>query len=181
MRPIIRRILFDRRRVPIPIANTGVDANGSVRPNGTIGDLNFTLVSVPSGSTNIRIGTSAGGFPIPPWFGDTNKSAWLLPNNNSQGDSSAGDFTYQTTLDLSRYDPKSIIITGFAAVDNSIDTIVVNGVNNAVSITDFTAFYPFTLSNGFIKGINTIQIRVNNLFTGPTGLRVEWTATGVKQ
>lgn len=182
MRPIIRKILFDRRqRVSIPIANTGVDANGNPRPDGTIGDLNFQLVSVPSGSTQIRIRRSSGGFPIPPWFGDTAQSAWLVPNNGTDGSTGVGDLVYQTTIDLSNYDPKSIIINGLACADDSINTVIINGIVSTVSIPQFLSFHPFTLSNGFVKGLNIIQIRVNNSGVSPSGLRIEWTATGVKQ
>ena len=55
----------------ITIFNTGVNGSGASLSDGTIGDLHYTLVSVPGGSTSVtRLRTSAGGYPVPPWIGD---------------------------------------------------------------------------------------------------------------
>ena len=69
---------------PITLFNTGVNASGTPLPDGTIGDPHWSLMVVPVGSTSdIRIRTSAGGFPISPagpWIGDDGLSAWIGPN-----------------------------------------------------------------------------------------------------
>lgn len=59
--------------------NTGVDASMTPLPDGTIGDPHYSLVSVPGGTTDILVRTSAGGYPIPPYFGDDSSSAWIGP------------------------------------------------------------------------------------------------------
>ena len=40
--------------------NTGVDAAGTPLPDDTIGDPHYSLFSVPSGTTELRVRTSAG-------------------------------------------------------------------------------------------------------------------------
>ena len=80
--------------------NTGVDASGTPLPDGTIGDPHYSLVSVPSLTTDIRVRTSAGGYPIPPYFGDDSLSAWIGPNNDVVINGRNGLYDYQTTFDL---------------------------------------------------------------------------------
>jgi len=184
MKTVLQQTLWRGKRVSIPIANSGVDSNGSPRSDGTLGDLNFQLVSVPSGSNVIRIRTSVGGYPIGPWMADNNLSAWMVPNNDSAGDSPDGSYVYQATLDLSRYDPKSIVVRGQLAADDAVIAFVINGVYFPQYIPGFNVFKQFSISTGFIKGINTIGFAVDNdaiSSTNPTGFRVELKASGVRQ
>jgi hypothetical protein len=44
--------------------NTGVDGAGAVLNDGTIGDPHYTITSVPSGTTDIRVRALAGGWPV---------------------------------------------------------------------------------------------------------------------
>lgn len=62
--------------------NTGVDASMTPLPDGTIGDPHYSLISVPDGTTDILVRTSAGGYPIPPYFGDNSSSTWIGPDND---------------------------------------------------------------------------------------------------
>jgi len=109
--------------------NTGVGASGLPLPDGTIGDLHFTLTSVPSGSTSMtRIRTSSGGYPIGPWVGDDAKSDWIGPNNDNSDDGPNGQYDYRTTFVITGADPKTAMITGQYAEDDQCDGIYLKGI-----------------------------------------------------
>ncbi len=158
--------------------NTGVDAFGTPLSNGA-SEIHYTLTSVPSGPTAVRVATSANGFPIPPWLGDDAASAWIGPNSDSSLDGPVGSYDYRTTFSLSGFVPSSASISGFWSTDNEGVDILLNGVATGQSIpsaASYTSFTPFDLTSGFVSGTNTLDFIVNN-DGGPTGLRVEVTGT----
>lgn len=151
--------------------NTGVDASGNVLPNGTIGDPHYTLTSVPGGTTTLRVVTSANGYPIGPWLGDDTTSRWIGPNSDGQLDGPSGFYNYHTTFDLTGFNLATVVITGRYATDDG-GSIVLNGATVGPPSGGFTSWTNFTLSSGFVAGINTLDFSVFN-GGGPTGLRVE--------
>ncbi len=162
----------------ISIFNTGVDGTGTPLPDGTLGDPHYVLTGVPdnTSTTNTIIRTSLGGFPIPPWIGDDGISAWIGPSNDSSLDGPAGLYDYQTTFDLTGLDPLTAFLTGQWAADNAGTDILINGVSTSNTAGGFDAWSPFTISSGFVSGVNTIDFLVSN-GGGPTGLRVELSGT----
>jgi hypothetical protein len=163
--------------------NTGVDASGTPLPDATISDPHYSLLSVPGGSTtDIRVRTSAGGYPIDPshYIGDDSLSAWIGPNNDPALDGPVGLYDYRTTFDLTGFNPLTAQITGRWTTDNAGVSILLNGVNTgipATSATQFNAgFVPFSITSGFQAGVNTLDFIINN-DGGPTALRVEMTGT----
>jgi hypothetical protein len=174
----------DAAIVSIPnLFNTGVDASGVPLPDGTIGDPHYSLVSAPSGSTtDIRVRTSAGGYPIPPYVGDDALSAWIGPNNDSSLDGPVGHYVYETTFTLGAgVNPATASITGNYSTDNEGVDILINGhstgiTNGSTDTGQYMSWWPFSISSGFAAGINTLEFVVNN-DGGPTALRVEMTGT----
>jgi hypothetical protein len=161
---------------PINIFNTGVDVLGNPLSDGTIGDPHYLLLSVPSGTTDISVRTSVGGFPIGPWIGDDLLSAWIGPNNDSSLNGDVGNYDYRTTFDLTGFIPASAVLTGQWATDNPGVDILINGTSTGFSASGFTDWTPFSISSGFVSGVNTLDFIVNNQ-GGPTGLRTEVTGT----
>jgi hypothetical protein len=159
--------------------NTGIGSSG-VLSDGTIGDPHYSLTGVPSGTTDIRVRTSAGGYPANVYIGDNTTSAWIGPNNDTQVNGAVGYYTYRTTFSLSGFDPSSATITGGWSTDNDGVKILLNGVDTGNPVTSFTqfssGFAPFAISTGFTSGLNTLDFVVNN-GGGPTALRVEMTGT----
>jgi hypothetical protein len=136
-------------------------------------------VSVPGGTTDIRVRTSAGGFPVAPagpYFGDDAISTWIGPNDDAFLDGPGGLYDYQTTFSLAGYSPGTASITGGWSSDNDGVRILLNGVdtgNPPTSFTQFNAgFAPFNITTGFVPGLNTLDFIVDN-GGGPTALRVE--------
>jgi hypothetical protein len=170
--------------VPISnLFNTGVDTSGVPFPDGTIGDPHYTLVSVPSDSTtDIRVRTSAGGYPIPPYLGDDSLSAWIGPNNDSTLDGPVGHYDYETTFTLGAgVNPATASITGMYSTDNELVDILVNGhstgvTNGSTDTGQYESFWPLSIDNFFTSGTNTLDFILNN-DGGPTALRVEMAGT----
>jgi hypothetical protein len=157
--------------------NTGVDDTGTVLTNNA-SETHYTLVSTPDGSTTgVRVATSANGFPLPPWLGDDALSAWIGPNSDGQLDGPAGLYDYQVSFSLAGLDSNSAVIAGNWATDNEGVDILINGVSTGDSnLNGFASFTAFSITSGFVGGINTLDFIVNN-DGGPTGLRVEATGT----
>ena len=134
----------------VGLFNTGVDAAGTPLPDGTIGDPHYSLVSAPGQTTEIRVRTSAGGYPIDGtggWLGDDSISAWIGPNSDPQLDGPAGNYDYQTSFVL----PSDgiVSITGQWTTDNEGVDIELNGssTGNAISMGNaFQSFHPFSIS-----------------------------------
>jgi hypothetical protein len=191
--------------------NTGVNASGTPLSDGTIGDPHYTLVSTPSvafqgglalsgyvpwlSTSAIRVRTSAGGWPIPPYIGDDSLSAWIGPNNAPDLNGPVGYYTYQTTFSLSGYVLSTASITGgLWAADNEqiaiyLNNALVAGPNTVLAPDgyheDFTSWSPFAITSSFQAGTNTLDFVVYNdhynppSYPGdnPTALRVEMTGT----
>ena len=172
----------------LTLFNTGVFADGTPLADGTLGDPHYTLVSVPGGTSTIRVRTAVGGFPIPPYIGDDALSAWIGPNGTNPATGASdlngpgGVYDYQTTFDLTGFSPGSALISGQWAMDNEGINILLNGVPLGISVLDPTAgafegFHTFSISTGFRPGINTLDFMVQNdgnSADNPTALRVEF-------
>lgn len=90
----------DLQAAPIPLTdlfNTGVDNNHVALPNG-VPDPHYIFGAPPPTGVVPITATSAGGFPIGPWIGDSPISAWITPALDRTGD--AGDYVYRTTFTL---------------------------------------------------------------------------------
>ncbi len=151
--------------------NTGVDASRTPLPNNAP-EGHYSLVTVPSGTTDVRAATSANGFPIGPWIGDNTTSAWIGPNSGNDLGGPVGDYDYRTTFSLLGFNAASASIVGQWSVDNRGVDILLNGISTGNIASGFQSFYAFTINNGFVDGLNTLDFIVNNQ-GGPTGLRTE--------
>ena len=166
------------RQVP-GLFNTGVDASG--RPLAE--DAKDTHYVLTLGGTDAFAATAAGRFPIPPWLGDNTLSAWISPSLTTDGPSSGPSGTsyrYETTFDLTGFNPTTARLAGRWATDNRGADILINGVSTGQSNpTEFAAWTPFQITSGFVAGVNRITFVVNNGTAGspagidPTGLRAE--------
>jgi len=156
--------------------NTGVDAFGTPLTNGST-ELHYILTGVPSGPTSVRVATSANGFPIGPWIGDDSLSAWIGPNSDSSLDGPVGNYDYQTTFDLTGFDPLTASITGLWAMDNNSVDILINGLSiSPAAGSGFSSYSAFAINSNFVSGVNTLDFVISNA-GGPTGLRVEMAGT----
>ena len=167
----------DAKAIPIgTFYNTGVGNTHTVLGNSAA-ETHYVIVSTPDGSIpGVRVATSANGYPIPPWLGDDTASAWIGPNTDSALDGAAGQYDYRTTFDLTGFNAGSAVLSGQWAADNAGVDILINGVSTLQTVASYSAFKSFSVTSGFINGLNTIDFVVRN-DGGPTGLRVEGALT----
>lgn len=160
--------------------NTGVNDTGTVLSNGAV-DTHYALIQVPSGSTTTVAMTS--GWPVGnPYLGASSVSAWVGPNNGRNDP--AGYYVYRTTFDLTGFDYTTALITGRWATDNPGTKISLNNTDLSITSGSFTTWSNFSISSGFVSGLNTLDFWVNNgqqSSGNPTALRVEMTGTATEQ
>jgi hypothetical protein len=174
------------------VFNTGVDAAGRVLPGGTLGDSHFSLIVAPPGvDTRLKVWSAVSGFPVAPagpWLADNTSSRWIgLNTMYSSGPPltpfDPGTYIFRTTFDLTGSQPSTAVLSGKWAADNA-GSIVLNGASTGQSNNSGAAFFAltdFSLTRGFVTGVNTLDFYVTNTYLpgagpyNPIGLRVEFT------
>lgn len=165
--------------------NTGVDTAGVSLPDNTP-DPHWNLVAPGAQVGAPLVVTSAGGFPIPPWLGDSPTSAWIgtLSEDASGPTDVTREYHYQTTFDLTGFIPASAVISGQTSQDNFLLDVLINGSSAGISDSDvsFTGFAPFSFDAADIAlltgGLNTLTFIVQSATMDGaadyTSLRVEF-------
>jgi hypothetical protein len=162
--------------VPITtLFSTGVDSTGTPLPGGAV-DPHYTVTP--------GVGPFVIGSPdAVGWIGNTASSAWISASPSTLA--GGGPFTYHTTFDLTGLDPSTAVIKGRMAADNE-GRILLNGMLVFAGSPPHTApwdsFDAFTISSGFVAGINSLDIVVPNdnapgPADGPTGLQLDISGT----
>lgn len=161
--------------VPLTIYNTGLDANGAKLGGGAV-DAHWHITSGANVTgTNayvLQTGEVSGGTYYR--YGD---AQWIGLNRNAT--TPVGYHLYDLTFDLTGYDASTAVLSGFWSTDNN-GVLMLNGWNAAGSGTlsltggntnNFRQAHAFTLTGGFVEGVNHFQIQLQNL-GGPAGLAV---------
>jgi hypothetical protein len=163
---------------PLTTHNTGVNASDVVQSIGSSTSF-WTLASEPAGATE-ALGSNPFRYFNGAYFVDNSLSGWVSPGNTGNA-SVSGIYTYQFLLDLTGFNPATANVAGVFGTDNG-GAMLLNGVS--VATTAFNAFGAptnFSMTSGFIAGINTISIQTNNdpnAGGNPTAFRVQFsTAT----
>jgi hypothetical protein len=151
----------------ISIFNTGVDNSNALLSLGSI-DLHYLLLSSPLGVGTPFVGTNIPGT----YIANGPNSQWISPTNNASDSDPVGLYTYTTTFSLPA-GFTSASLSGQWATDNEAALSLNGGPTIATTgAADFGAFSPFTITSGFVAGLNTLTFAVTNE-GGPTALRVE--------
>jgi len=152
----------------ISIFNTGVDNSNALLALGST-DSHYLLLAgspisgAPFAGTNIP-GTYIANGP---------NSLWISPTNNASDLDPGGVYTYTTTFSLPA-NFTSASLSGQWASDNQGALSLNGGPTIATTpIMGFTAFSPFTITSGFMAGLNTLTFAITNGSATPTALRVE--------
>ena len=148
--------------------NTGVNASGALVAPGQTTSY-WTLASAPSSS--LALTNPVRQFNVA-YFADTPNSAWVSPGPVSL----LGAYVYQQTFDLTGVNLATLSISGVFGTDND-GSISLNG-NAPVATQGFAGFgtpTSFTFNSGFLPGVNTISVTVNN-GGPPTAFHVRFTS-----
>lgn len=169
-------------RVP-RVFSTGVSDDGVALDDSTV-DPHYRL------STNATDNAVADAvvhdstiFPIVtgPWVANSATSKWIGPKPNTV-DATGGDYAYVTTFDLTGFDPSTAVLLGSWATDNAGLDILLNGTSTGLQNTaQFGVLTPFTLTSGFVPGVNRLEFVLNNEANGYTALRVDRLRVGASR
>jgi hypothetical protein len=140
--------------------NTGVNASDVVVASGQASAF-WTLSAKPAAASQ-ALGSSPFRYKHPSYFADTATAAWVSPGSNGTA-GAAGNYVYDLAVDLTGFDAGSVSIAGGFGTDND-GAIWVNN-ESPVATTGFGGFgsqTAFTIDSGWVAGMNTIHVRVNN-------------------
>ena len=178
--------------VQVPgLFNTGVDNNGALLSAGAVDPHYKLIVSADTNFPGPNTLVANDDLPAPPWLTNGPLSKWIAPQPDQRccgpdlGGNLPGDYVYQISFNLSGFDLSTVKITGQWAVDSEGVDIKINGTSTGNKIAPFPpqpseAWHPFTISSGFVDGVNTLDFVVNRSSGKfPTGLRAELSGTGV--
>jgi hypothetical protein len=159
--------------------NTGVNNSGALLSAGSV-DSHWKLVQ----SADARFpGPNAivvnEGYPIAAgvWVANGPNSKWIAPQASQRSGNAAGDYIYRLTFDLGGFDPATVAVRLRVCGDDAIPEVRLNGVPTGASYSGgFVAFSgDLTIASGFLDGVNTLDVLVNNggSTVNPTGFRAE--------
>ncbi len=162
------------------VFNTGVGPNGAVLSPGSP-DPHYLLT------------LSAQSVPPPPsipatviqnhpaWAANDAVSSWIGPVNPGTVSVAGGDYNYRTTFSLDGFDPSTASLTMSVGADNRLTNVLFNGVSKPITYVGFaTLSAPFSITSGFVPGLNTLDFFTVNDTTSPNpaGFRLNLAGTG---
>ncbi len=166
-------------RVP-GVFNTGVGPDGVVLEDG-VGDAYYAFTTNANDLTvSVPVVHNSTIFPIVtgPWLANSATSKWIGPELNTVA-SLAGNYAYVTAFDLAGFDPTTAVLLGGWATDNDGLDIRLNGASTGLMNTaQFAVLTPFTVTSGFVPGLNKLEFIVSNAAAGYTALRVDGLRVG---
>ncbi len=162
-------------RVIPGIFGTGVAADGTLAPGGSV-DPHYT---VTLSADEFFPGPDAivlnDAWPIGVWLPHGPKSKWISVQESQATGNLPGAYTFRTTFDLTGYDPAKVRLEGAWGIDNDGLDIVLNGNSTGLTAAGFGGLVPFTITGGFVAGVNTLDFLISNAgeAVNPMGLRVD--------
>lgn len=172
MRPTLLLVLLlatssivSGQAVSVPgLFNTGVDDAGAPLPAGSP-EIHYTMAGPLSGSIAIDRNVE--------WAVAPRGSGWIGPTSAGASDP-VGVYVFSLVFNLTGLEPTDTTISGRWATDNA-GAIFLNGVNTGIEWTEYAVIGSFTLDNGFVHGMNLLEIHLTNWpgqHLNPTGLLV---------
>ena len=147
-------------------------------------DPHYTIIGAPAGTEATPFAPYVVG--ITAWRANDTNSQWVAPQTTYTltTQDPPGYYTNRTTFELTGLDPDSAYVTFRILADNALQDVVLNGRSMGISgTTDFSTWLgPFTLTNGFAIGSNTLDFVVNNFPPSggnACGLRVDILSSSV--
>ena len=136
--------------------NTGVNGAGNQLSPGQT-DTHYTV--------NENAGAQAMTYLHPAYAVDPNSQyIW----QQSDGNPGSVTRTFRTTFTVaSGYDPLTAFLAGAWSTDNQGLDIFLNGISTGNGSPTFSYFTAFTITSGFVAGLNTLEFRVADY--GPPG------------
>lgn len=163
------------RNTGVKVDNSGLATLGSVDPNWKL----IQSAEPTNPGPNAIVITPLNSA----WAKNTAVSQWIGPRVSGNSSSHIGDYVYRLSFDLTGFAPNTVILKGTFVSDNVLTNIYVNGAATGITNNqaDISRTYKYTTSfviaSGFLSGINTLDIKVNNRSASSSGFRLEMTGT----
>jgi hypothetical protein len=156
----------------IQLYNTGVNGSGGLLSDSTI-DPHYSVIAAPSPYTTAYTGNGSDVSAMP-WLADGPNSRWIGVTAWMGEWRPTGTYTFRTTFDLSGMIPSSASINLSIVSDNTCN-VYLNGVHTGITtpFAVFDSFSAYSISAGFVNGLNTLDFEVYEPGSTPSGLRVE--------
>lgn len=160
--------ISEAQALSIPgLYNTGVNDSGVELSIGSV-DNHYSLLTPSNATVSSYVINNHSA-----WVAAPVGSEWIGPaNGTATGEN--GLYFYTTTFDLTGLDYTTASISGVWSADNSVN-LFLNGINTGLGTVGFSSLSPFTVSSGFITGVNTLEYRLTNdpvSSANPTGLLI---------
>lgn len=174
---LLRGVADIAKANPIAVYNTGTAASGSgLAPAGGT-DPHWLITSTPTSSASVAA-YYVSKKPAA-WTATNPASQWISVAANGNTKQATGNYSYQTTFDLTGLDSASASLSDSFATDNCVTDILINGISTGDASSGtcgksahFKAFTAFAISTGFLGGLNTLTFIVDNTSKSRTGLNV---------
>lgn len=158
----------------IGVYPTGVDDAGALLA-ATSTDTHWTAVTDDPAFVNPTAAYvyPSGAYPLNgTWVANTTTGQWLalLPTNppNVAADSLTA---FSTKIDMTGFDAATASVSFDFAADNE-GTVWLNGTDTGFSTATFSTLTSVTINQGWVAGLNTLEIRVHNLPPGQNPMGV---------
>lgn len=151
----------------VGLFNTGTDANNVALVGGN--GLTDTHWSIVSSTSPGFAGQQAKTYFNGAYAANDANSRWVSLTGN--GTPVNNTTLYRLTFDLTGLDATTAAITGRWGVDNS-GSIFLNGASTGISHSGFSSLVNFSISSGFVAGLNTLDVQVVD-FGVVTAFRVD--------
>ncbi|MFM1769705.1 MAG: hypothetical protein RJA22_2234 [Verrucomicrobiota bacterium] len=169
------RHFLTNRAIP-GLYNTGLGVDGNAAADGTA-DPHYVLTYGAQGTVG------AGALIIqnhPAWMANDANSKWIGVTNPGSTSISGGGYGYRTTFSLPGFLLSTVELNLSVAIDNAVTNVFLNGAARGISYAGFAGLStPFTLSGGFVSGLNTLEFGTENQGPGPGGFRAQLAGSGL--
>ena len=166
--------------------NTGQDVNLAVLP-GDSNDLHYGLLESPDvNNLGPKAKVWSDAYPVPVFVWNGPVSSWISAVGNNG--TVPGKYVYRTQFLIDSADPCTAVLQGNWMLNTTGDDIVLNGQSTGIKNTSelpYKVAESFTINQGFVAGLNTLDFVVTNTGVTPpnmtasfTGLRVELRGVG---
>lgn len=155
-----------------PIAglfNTGVNASGVGLGGLALGgsDVHYDLTDLTGLTADPVVVTHTA------YVANNASSQWIW----RRGGSGVETYSFTTTFDLTGLDATTAVLNGRWGADNQGLDIKINGTSTGISLLgvvvgNFNALHGFSISDGFVSGLNTLEFVIQNN-GGPGAFRAE--------
>lgn len=160
--------------IALSLYSTGVDNTGAALAGGSV-DPHYLVIE--NGNANAVVINT----PAVTYFPNNATSTWVWQSADAQPRNVTRTFT--TTFDLTGYDPSTVVISGAWGTDNQGLEIDLNGNNTGIPgllgviVANFDHLTTFSISTGFVSGINTLAFVIEDNGGSNAAFRAELSAT----